>query len=224
LNSLAANTTYYYRVISHGSPETVGEEKSFTTSSTSSSDSSSSSSSSSTSTVCNDTAPSSAPINFKAIAGQNSVTLSWSKPSTTFTYYLIAFSEDASAQKYGNPNIGGPDTLSYTVNQLSAGTKYYFKIRTGNGCTPGPFSTIVSATPSGQVLTDLVPEGFQENVLGAQTSLTPTPTPTIEIGNVLGIKNLSPTLFARYWKLFLLFLMVVASIIYFTFKKKSKRY
>lgn len=133
--------------------------------------------------VCNNTTPSLAPINFTAVAGQNSVTLSWSKPSTSFTYYLIAYSEQDNAEKYGNPNIGGPDTLSYTVSNLSAGTKYYFKIRTGNGCAPGPFSSIISATPGGEVLTDEeISEGFEPGVLGAETTtpadITPSPTPT----------------------------------------------
>lgn len=128
--------------------------------------------------VCNESAPSLAPMNFRAVAGKNSVTLYWDKPNTNFTYYLIAYSDQASADKYGNPNIGGPNTTSYTVGDLSAGTTYYFKIRTGNGCAPGPFSTIVSATPGGQVLTNTIPSGFEPGVLGTQTTENSSPLGT----------------------------------------------
>ena len=137
--------------------------------------------------VCNDTAPTLAPANLRAVAGQNSVTLYWDKPNTSFTYYLIAFSDQASADKYGNPNIGVPDTLSYTVDHLSAGTTYYFKIRTGNGCAPGPFSTIVAATPGGQVLANAVPAGYQPGVLGVQTTENTAPLGTSTTNKCLPI-------------------------------------
>ncbi|MDP4010687.1 MAG: hypothetical protein Q8P72_00480 [Candidatus Roizmanbacteria bacterium] len=44
----------------------------------------------------------------------------------------------------------------------------YFKVRAGNGCTPGDFSNEVSATPAGVFIT--VPAiGFEEGVLGVST-------------------------------------------------------
>lgn len=140
--------------------------------------------------TCNDTTPTSIPQNFSATVGQNSVTLHWDKPSGVFTYYLIAFGDTPHADKYGNPNIGGPDTVSYTVNGLSSGTTYYFKIRTGNGCAPGSFSDIVSATPGGQVLQNPVtPPGFQEGVLGVATT---TPGNS-EISSILGTQSSNST-------------------------------
>jgi hypothetical protein len=118
--------------------------------------------------ICHDTVPTQIPQNLKAISGQNSVTLFWDEPTDSFTYYLIAYSENSDAATFANPNIGGKGTQTYTINNLSADTTYYFKIRTGNGCASGSFSTIVSTTPKGKVLIK------SSSVLGAQNSLPDT--------------------------------------------------
>ncbi|MFA7301217.1 MAG: fibronectin type III domain-containing protein [Candidatus Shapirobacteria bacterium] len=121
--------------------------------------------------TCNDTVPTAPPVNFTATPGTNSVTLNWQKPTGTFTYYLIAFGDNQNADKYGNPNIGGTTTDSYIVNGLSSGKTYYFKIRTGNGCAPGPFSNIISVIPGGNIIQNpVIPVGFQPGVLGTQTT------------------------------------------------------
>lgn len=188
---LTAGTTYYYRTVSHGSPEAVSEEKSLTTTTSSSSSSSSSSSggggtSPASAPTCNDTQPGSAPVLLSAIsAGTNSVILTWSKAADPVTYYLITFGLGSGLQQYGNPNVGGSNTTSYTVSGLSGGTTYYFKVRAGNGCAPGAYSNELSATPTGGVLTT-VPEGFEAGVLGETTEVktTPEPTPTPEVKGV----------------------------------------
>lgn len=138
-------------------------------------------SSSTQSTIqCNDEAPLELPQNLRAISGQNTVTLFWEEPTDTFTYYLIAYSDNPDAATYGNPNVGGKGTNSYTINNLSAGTLYYFKIRTGNGCAPGTFSNIISATPGGQVIENPPPAtAFQPNILGIQDTI-PNTTGSVE--------------------------------------------
>jgi len=128
--------------------------------------------------ACNDTVPNFVPISLSASPGTNSVTLNWTEPTGDFTYYLIAFGNTPGADTYGNPNIGGQGTYSYTIGSLSAGTTYYFKIRVGNGCAPGPFTSIVSTTPGGVVYeTPVVPTGFQAGVLGTETTESSSVSP-----------------------------------------------
>lgn len=153
--------------------------------STSSSTSSGGGTTSASAPVCSDTKPASAPVLLSAVStGANSVILTWSRAANPVTYYLITFGLGSGLQQYGNPNVGGPDTTSYTVSGLSGGTTYYFKVRAGNGCAPGAFSNELSATPAGGVLT-AAPEGFTAGVLGESTEeeikATAEPAPTPEV-------------------------------------------
>lgn len=185
ITDLKPGQTYYYRVISKGSPEQIGDEQSVTipaettsnassessSSSSSSSPSSSSSSSSSLSSsssppVCNDQKPDSAPTLISAFPGINTVTLTWSAAKDPVSYYLIAYGTESGKPLYGNPNIGGKGTTSFVVENLSGGVTYYFKVRAGNGCTPGNYSNEIAATPIGFAQEGLG-SGFKENVLGA---------------------------------------------------------
>lgn len=126
--------------------------------------------------LCHDISPIKSPQNLKVIAKQNSVTLFWNEPDDNYTYYLISYSTNESASSYGNPNIS-KGTNSYTIDNLSGNTTYFFKIRTGNGCAPGPFSNIVSVTFGGQALSKtFVPTGFYPDVLGDQASTFPEST------------------------------------------------
>lgn len=164
--------------------------------------------------VCNDTAPNFVPTNLVATPGTNSVTLNWTEPTGDFTYYLIAFGTTPGADTYGNPNIGGKGTHTYTVGSLSAGTTYYFKIRVGNGCAPGPFTAVVSTTPGGIVYeTPLVPAGFQEGVLGTETTAPPTEE-TGQVGGITSTTNNLPS-----WVLYLLALILALSIALFLFRR-----
>lgn len=98
---------------------------------------------------CHDTAPGGAPQLFSAIAGENEVTLTWGKAAGPVSYYLVAYGLSSGDYIFGNPNVGGADTTSVTIKNLTGGQKYYFVVRAGNGCTPGPFSNELSATPFG---------------------------------------------------------------------------
>jgi Fibronectin type III domain len=118
--------------------------------------------------VCNDSKPGSAPRLLSASAGNNSVTLTWLKSSNPVTYYLVTYSTIPGSQQYGNPNVGGHDTTSYTVRGLSGGITYYFKVRAGNGCMPGDFSNELPATTIGGFISGPA-EGFTPQVPSTPT-------------------------------------------------------
>lgn len=130
---------------------------------------------------CGDAKPASAPRLISAKAGTNSVTLTWDKAGDPVTYYLVNYSTVAGKFQYGNPNVGGAGTTSYTVGGLSGGTTYYFKVRAGNSCQPGDYSNEISATPGGGTVQGPAP-GFAAGVLGAKTNVAvPSPAPAAEV-------------------------------------------
>ncbi|HOY60880.1 MAG TPA: fibronectin type III domain-containing protein [Candidatus Woesebacteria bacterium] len=152
---------------------------------------------------CHAFSPLNRPKNLKATPGQNSVTLSWEETADVFSYYLISYSTEAHAATFANANIGGRGTTSFTINNLLADVTYYFKIRTGNLCAPGQFSDIVSATPSGKIITNsLAPNPFQPKVLGTQNSI-----PT-NLGNQSKISCLKIFPFAFLLALILNFILI----------------
>ncbi len=116
--------------------------------------------------VCSDAKPGSAPVLYLATSsGPNSITLNWNKAKEPVTYYLVTFGTKSGEQLYGNPNVGNSNTTSYTINNLSGGKNYYFKVRAGNGCMPGDFSNEVIGRLTGSNITG-IPENFSANVLG----------------------------------------------------------
>ncbi|MBI3290205.1 lamin tail domain-containing protein [Candidatus Microgenomates bacterium] len=121
---------------------------------------------------CGDTKPGSAPTLVSAVAGTNSVTLTWSEASGPLTYYLVNYSTAPGVFQYGNPNVGGPGTTSYIVGGLSGNQTYYFKVRAGNSCAPGDYSNEISATPGGIFIESAPAAGFVEGVLGAEKEAT----------------------------------------------------
>lgn len=132
------------------------------------------------STTCNDSKPGSAPV-LTAItpSGANSLTLTWAKAQGPVSYYLVTYGTKPGEQLYGNPNVGDGNTTSYTVNSLSGGSRYYFKVRAGNGCMPGAYSNELAGIPGGRtILTTRPAAGFIPGVLGAQTS---KPQPVISV-------------------------------------------
>jgi len=180
ITGLTAGTTYYYRTVSHGSPEAVGDEQTIATTTSSSTGTTAGTSTTSDSggggsTTCGDTKPGSAPTLLSATAGFNSVTLTWSAAADPISYYLVAYGTTPGSLQYGNPNIGGKGMTSFTVSNLSGGTRYYFRIRAGNGCMPGDYSNELGVTPSGGFVTGPA-AGFAEGVLGVETEITPETT------------------------------------------------
>jgi len=118
--------------------------------------------------VCTDTKPG-VPANFAASVGSGAgqVILSWAPPSPPYTYFLIAYSDDSTTMKWGNPNVGTAD--SYIVSGLGSGI-YWFWLRAGNGCMPGDFvGPVTSGVITGVPGAPAIAPGFLPGVLGEAT-------------------------------------------------------
>ena len=125
------------------------------------------------------------------ITGPNQVTLTWSKAKNPVTYYLVAYGTKSGKIEFGNPNVGGADTTSYVVNGLSGGTNYYFKVRAGNNCMPGEFSSEITAKAYGSEV-QTPAKGFSEGVLSTNKTITSkvtdnTPLPIKPSKNIFNI-------------------------------------
>jgi len=97
--------------------------------------------------ICNDTKPSSAPMIISLTPNYNKVEIKFTAAQNPVSYYSVAYGYDKSCSEFGIHNIGlGNQTednnISYTINKLSSGQTYYFKVRGGNGCMPGSWSEV----------------------------------------------------------------------------------
>jgi len=110
---------------------------------------------------CRDSAPGgSVELKTASPSGEHNVTISWTDALDPVSYYLLSYGMEPGKYIYGNPDMGGQGTTSYTVGGLTKGKTYYFAVRPGNGCTPGVFSNELSA------------------VVGETPTPTPAPTDT----------------------------------------------
>lgn len=96
---------------------------------------------------CKDRAPASAPILTSVKTSDKSVTLTWIEAQEPVNAYLLVYSTSEYTEQFGDPNIGGKGTTTYTVNELTNGVKYYFKVRGIHGCKAGKFSNKLAAVP-----------------------------------------------------------------------------
>jgi adhesin/invasin len=125
---------------------------------------------------CTDGAPGSTPQLTSAVAnGTNQITLTWTDANSPVSYYLLAYGITSGQYIYGNPNVGGQGTTSYTVGNLAKGTTYYFAVKAVNGCNPGSFSNEISGTTAGGVV--VAPATSTDTSSNNQNEITPTDTP-----------------------------------------------
>lgn len=136
---------------------------------------------------CNDVRPSKAPIITSAIVtAPNEVNIDWTKAGDPVTNYVISYGLKPNTPLYGNPNVGGKDTTSYTVKGLSSGVTYYFKVRAGNNCMPGEYSNEVSVKVVNGAQFNTPAVGFKQGVLGtksAQVLPSQKPAASPEVSN-----------------------------------------
>lgn len=131
---------------------------------------SSGSSAGSNAASCTDSAAGGVPVLLStSVSGANQVTLNWAKAADPVTHYVVVYGLTSNNPLYGNPSVGGKDTTSFTVNNLSGGTTYYFKVRAGNGCNAGGYSNEIAAAPGGSVVQSSAASGFTEGILGVSS-------------------------------------------------------
>ena len=92
----------------------------------------------------------SAPRGLSVTAGDQSVTLRWSAPSSdggsAIARYEYRYREDGGSYGGWETVSGGAGVTSYTVRNLDNGTTYEFQVRARNAIGPGPESNVASAT------------------------------------------------------------------------------
>lgn len=165
-------------------------------------------------TPCQDTPPAGAPYLLSVTPGLNSATLTWNEAFDPVSYYLVAYGTSHGVYQYGNPGIGGKGKTSYTVTNLSGDTTYYFVVRAGNGCAPGPFSNELSVSPTGEFIAGPA-EGFLPGVLGTQDQEGEK-----GIKDVKGVSNLDKN-YLWWLPLAILILFVFLAIYYFLNRSKK---
>lgn len=91
---------------------------------------------------CNDSPPTSAPDLFQIDTTHNTANLHFAPAARPITYYYLAFGYTEGDERFGATWQQGysPGALQFKVNFLSPNSTYWFRIRGGNGCTPGAWS------------------------------------------------------------------------------------
>jgi hypothetical protein len=137
------------------------------------------------STTCTDSVPGSSPKLLSATGISNSqIKLTWTKAADPVTFYSVNYGTKKGVYIYGNPNVGGANTTSYTVGDLNTGVTYYFIVIAGNGCSPGPVSNELAAKasfPAGSPTpSQITPSTVPTATANKTSEITKTPTPTPE--------------------------------------------
>lgn len=100
--------------------------------------------------VCADISPKSVPIITSSVSGINFIQLNFNQAFDPVSHYALEYGIKSGQYIYGAYNIGGMGTTSYTVNLLSPGVTYYFRILAANGCATSPWSNeFVAKTTNG---------------------------------------------------------------------------
>lgn len=120
----------------------------------------------STDPSCTDTAPGSrAPWLYSATAKDStSILLQFAPGDEPYDKFAIKYGTSPDTYSFAADKIGDKETKQYLVRSLSPGTRYYFRVRAGNGCAPGDWSNEIYAT-------------------------TPSPTTTLDAPHVLAVTS-----------------------------------
>lgn len=90
-----------------------------------------------------------APTIYGAISHNNSsIEIFFTDADSPTDHYVLMYGTKSGSYQYGINSFGeiGKGQQSFTIKSLQPDTKYYFKVRGGNGCAVGPWSGELAAT------------------------------------------------------------------------------
>ncbi|MGH7249956.1 MAG: fibronectin type III domain-containing protein [Minisyncoccia bacterium] len=98
------------------------------------------------SNVCSSQSPPSAPNLYQINTTGSSATLYFAPSLHPYDNYYVAFGDNQKSEGYGAGFSLSQTTgaLKYDVYKLKPNTRYTFKVRAGNGCMPGPWSSTLA--------------------------------------------------------------------------------
>ena len=109
------------------------------------------------------TFPPGAPSGLQAVAGDGSVALSWTAPTTGSAPTDYVIDEYVGSTVSGSPTVidTASTTLSHSVTGLTNGQAYTFEVQASNGGGTGPVSGSATATPVVTIVAPGAPSGLQ---------------------------------------------------------------
>lgn len=141
--------------VSYSPPSDSGSDDSNSSNST---DSSSTSSNNNSNPSCPNPKPLSAPDLFQINTSKTTATLFFNSGQAPFDRIFVSYGLTPGSQEYGVEYLTNQKSgiQSYTIKELNPNTKYYFKVRSGNGCTPGDWSNEMLAQSSSKSNSNLI--------------------------------------------------------------------
>ena len=126
---------------------------------------------------CANQAPSSAPNLYQINVTSATATLYFSPAGGPYDRHYISYGSGNNSEGNGveimTPQSSG--AINYQVTQLSPGSTYTFKVRGGNGCEPGPWSsnlTIKTQAQGSKVIAKFYPKQQAQYITAKPTNWT----------------------------------------------------
>ncbi len=120
----------------------------------------------------------SAPLLWGATAkDKSSILLQFGAASDPVDHYALLYGTKAGIYTYGATDIGDASTRAYIVKSLAPNTRYWFRVRAGNGCAPGAWSNEMSATTEPLISGRLTPKPVVQPTNNATEISEPTQEP-----------------------------------------------
>jgi hypothetical protein len=160
--------------------------------------------------VCLDSKPAGIADLFQIDVAKTQAVLFFTPIANNKTYY-ISYSTKPTAEEHGvTVNLGSEGVQSLTINDLSPGTTYYFKVRGQNGCMPGDWTEIKKVTTTKtQQLTVSLPQPIKNE----EEKLVQKDNLSVAIGEKEVVTG-SPNKPVTWWSIVSLIANKIAGILY----------